>query len=55
LSAAFANARLPAAFINARHPSAWRETLAAILTSAPYEQFESLLAALAGRLAQAGA
>ena len=29
--------------------------MAAILTSAPYEQFEGLLAALAGRLASAGA
>ena len=29
--------------------------MAAILTSAPYEQFEGLLAALAGRLATAGA
>lgn len=38
----------------ARHPSAWRETLAAILTSAPYDQFETLLSSLAGRLAAAG-
>ncbi len=44
----------PAAFVAARHPGAWRETLAAILTSAPYDQFEGLLSALAGRLAAAG-
>ena len=44
----------PAAFVAARHPGAWRETLAAILTSAPYDQFESLLSALANRLAAAG-
>ncbi|PRW34057.1 transport SEC31-like protein B isoform A [Chlorella sorokiniana] len=42
------------AFVAARHPGAWRETLAAILTSAPYDQFEVLLSALAGRLAAAG-
>lgn len=43
-----------AAFIVARPPAAWRETLAAILTSAPYEQFEALLAALAARLNSGG-
>ncbi|KAL4425258.1 hypothetical protein ABPG75_009274 [Micractinium tetrahymenae] len=42
------------AFIVARPPAAWRETLAAILTSAPYDQFESLLAALAARLNSGG-
>lgn len=43
-----------AAFISARHPGAWRETLAVLLTSAPYDQFEPLLGALAARLAAAG-
>ncbi|KAL4435628.1 hypothetical protein ABPG77_002591 [Micractinium sp. CCAP 211/92] len=42
------------AFIVARPPAAWRETLAAILTSAPYDQFEVLLAALAARLNTGG-
>ncbi|PSC76171.1 transport SEC31-like protein B isoform B [Micractinium conductrix] len=41
------------AFITARHPAAWRETLAAILTSAPYDQFEVLLGQLAARLGSA--
>lgn len=44
----------PAALVQARHPAAWRETLAAILTSAPPEQFEALVAGLAARLAAAG-
>ena len=47
-------ARPPSAFIASRHPSAWRETLAALLTGAPYDQFTPLLGVLAGKLAAAG-
>lgn len=50
-----ASPRASAGFIKARPHTAWRETLAAVLTSAPYDQFESLVAILAHRLAAAGA
>lgn len=43
------------AFVAARPPQLWRETLAALLTSAPYDQFEHLVGKLASRLAGAGA
>jgi protein transport protein SEC31 len=42
------------AFVNARPATAWRETLAALLTSAPYDQFEPLVASLASKLSSAG-
>lgn len=54
MSAACPRPPAAAAFIVARPPAAWRETLAAILTSAPYDQFETLLAALAARLNTGG-
>jgi len=41
-------------FVNARPANAWRETLAALLTSAPYDQFEALVAVLASKLAATG-
>lgn len=43
-----------ASFVAAQPPPAWKQTLAALLTSAPYDQFESLVATLAGKLAGAG-
>jgi protein transport protein SEC31 len=41
-------------FVNARPANAWRETLAALLTSAPYDQFEALVSVLASKLAATG-
>ena len=41
-------------FVRAQPPPAWKQTLAALLTSAPYDQFENLVALLAGKLASAG-
>lgn len=42
-------------FVDSRPVQAWRETLAALLTSAPYDRFDRLVARLASALAKAGA
>jgi len=41
-------------FVESRSPAAWKETLAALLTSAPPDQFESLLRTLASGLTKTG-
>ena len=42
-------------FVRSRPPQSWRETLATLLTSAPYDRFVELVGVLASRLESAGA
>ena len=43
------------AFVKSRSPKDWRETLATLLTNAPYDQFEELVGALGTTLEHLGA